>query len=55
VDWFVYREPLPIKTSNYNAIKAAINNGNANARPTQNLNNRKVYIVGDACPTTSTV
>lgn len=25
VDWFVYRQPLPIKTSNYEAIKAKIN------------------------------
>jgi carbonic anhydrase len=27
VDWFVYREPLPIKRSNYEAIKASINHG----------------------------
>ncbi len=51
VDWFVYREPIPVKTSNYNAIKAGINNGQPNARPIQSLNNRTVYIVGDACPT----
>ena len=50
VDWFIYREPLPIKTSNYNAIKAGINKGEPNSRPVQALNGRKVYIVGDACP-----
>jgi carbonic anhydrase len=51
VDWFVYREPLPLKTSNYNAIKALINGGHSNSRNVQPLNGRKVHLVGDACET----
>lgn len=50
VDWFVYREPLPLKTSNYNALKDEINHGHPNNRPTQSYNGRTVYVVGDACP-----
>jgi len=46
----VYREPLPLKRSNYEAIKEEINHGKPNNRPTQPYNGRTVYIVGDACP-----
>lgn len=53
VDWFVYREPLPLKRSEYNALKSAINSGNTNARSIQQLKNRKVYLTGPACPSPS--
>lgn len=49
VDWFLYREPLPLKTSEYNALKNAINSGKPNARSVKQLKNRKVYLTGPAC------
>jgi carbonic anhydrase len=50
VDWFVYREPLALKTSCFYALMSKINNGKHNSRPVQHLNKRVVYVVGDVCP-----
>jgi hypothetical protein len=46
-DWFVLRDPLPIKKEHLDAIKARINGGNANNRPTQSLNDRMIDAVSD--------
>lgn len=52
VNWFVQTEPIMITTTTMNQLTAAIAGagaGGTNSRNTQNLNGRKVYLVGQGC------
>lgn len=49
VDWFVITEYYEISRSNFEKIKAAINEGQANARRVQPLNGRVPMLLGKFC------
>ena len=44
VEWFVMRDPLPIRPENLERFVRDLNNGNPNSRDTQPLNNRTVWL-----------
>ncbi len=50
VNWFVQTEVIMITTATKNRLIAAIGTGGGqNSRNVQNLNGRKVYLVGQGC------
>ena len=44
VEWFLMRDPLPIRPVNLERFKRDLNNGSANSRDPQPLNNRTVHL-----------
>jgi len=49
VNWFVMQKRFPIRQAQLDAIAAAINNHEHNAREAQALNGRKVRLVSASC------
>jgi carbonic anhydrase len=49
VNWFVSQTIYPIRPSHLEAIQAQLNDGEANSRPVQDINQRSVYYITPNC------